>query len=518
MKKSILRIVALMLGLVCLLSFTACEPVEEVHDPIDGRALFQAFLATVTFETELQEVEEGAESYFVGLPTSAQVRFFIGDSAYVDCLALVTVSDPSERSAAVKALYAYVDQTTAYCRSNLPEQVSKCNKAVIWDDDVYAILCITSDSDTAQNLSRRADEYAEKYADSQVETPAVSEPTQPQQDVTEKVTQPQQTQQETTEVTQPQQTTPPVVVDGEYPTITSASGQVSNYGEFCIRVDDMAYMPYKYRDEAATNYIKTINAATAQFGDGINVYSILIPTAIGVVLPDDVRGTVEGYEDQSARVEQINKALDQNIIRVNAYENLMKHRNEYLYFRTDLYWTGLGAYYAYEAFCQAKGVTPYTLDQRQCSVFENFKGSNYVDDQVSADEIHAYHPYFKDSISMVYTNRDGKQVQWEVIKDVSTWPENTRYNTFAGGDQPITVYNNAKVESGVAVVVKESFGNAMIPYLVDHYSVVYVIDYRYWNGNIAEFAKENGANDVIFANNMGMVSTATLVAMLADNF
>jgi len=73
-------------------------------------------------------------------------------------------------------------------------------------------------------------------------------------------------------------------------------------------------------------------------------------------------------------------------------------------------------------------------------------------------------------------------------------------------------------DGSVAVVVKESFGNALMPYLVDHYSVLYEIDYRYWDGNIAQFALENGAEDLIFANNIGMVRSSVLVAMMADNF
>jgi hypothetical protein len=54
-------------------------------------------------------------------------------------------------------------------------------------------------------------------------------------------------------------------------------------------------------------------------------------------------------------------------------------------------------------------------------------------------------------------------------------------------------------------------------YLVDHYSTVYELDYRYWEGGIAAFAKQVGATDVIFANNLTMISSVYLVGMLSDN-
>jgi len=62
--------------------------------------------------------------------------------------------------------------------------------------------------------------------------------------------------------------------------------------------------------------------------------------------------------------------------------------------------------------------------------------------------------------------------------------------------------------------VKESFGNVLMSYFADHYSTVYEIDYRHWNGDLVSFAKEVGANDIIFANNIGMVRSSYLIGMM----
>ena len=131
------------------------------------------------------------------------------------------------------------------------------------------------------------------------------------------------------------------------------------------------------------------------------------------------------------------------------------------------------------------------------------------------DTIEAYHPY-SSGIGMTFTDTSGREYAWNVIMDVSDWSSGTKYSTFGGGDNPITVYTNSSVTDGsVGIVVKESFGNALMPYMVDHYSTLYEIDYRYWSGNLAEFAREVGATEITFANNMGMMSTGVLVGMLA---
>ena len=102
--------------------------------------------------------------------------------------------------------------------------------------------------------------------------------------------------------------------------------------------------------------------------------------------------------------------------------------------------------------------------------------------------------------------------------DVTGWDAGTLYNTFAAGDNPISILENDNVTDGsVCVVVKESYGNALMPYLIDHYSIIYEVDYRYWDGNLIDFAKEVGADDMIFANNLMMISSDLLVAKLADN-
>ncbi len=52
------------------------------------------------------------------------------------------------------------------------------------------------------------------------------------------------------------------------------------------------------------------------------------------------------------------------------------------------------------------------------------------------------------------------------------------------------------------MLVKESYGNALAPFLADHYQYLYVIDYRYYQGNLLDFIREKGVKDVLFANNV----------------
>jgi hypothetical protein len=53
-----------------------------------------------------------------------------------------------------------------------------------------------------------------------------------------------------------------------------------------------------------------------------------------------------------------------------------------------------------------------------------------------------------------------------------------------------------------------------VPFLVDHYQTIYVIDYRYWTGSISELAQKKKVTDVIFVNNLSMIRNKSLVGKL----
>lgn len=74
----------------------------------------------------------------------------------------------------------------------------------------------------------------------------------------------------------------------------------------------------------------------------------------------------------------------------------MKHRDEYIYFRTDHHWTPLGAFYAYTEFCNAKGIRANNILQYKKKTFKGFKGTFYRDTNnnktLRADNIQTFYP------------------------------------------------------------------------------------------------------------------------------
>ena len=85
---------------------------------------------------------------------------------------------------------------------------------------------------------------------------------------------------------------------------------------------------------------------------------------------------------------------------------------------------------------------------------------------------------------------------------------------FIGGDRPLSIIENPNITDGSScVVIKESYGNAFVPFLVNSYQTVYVIDYRHYTDNLISFVKEKEIQDVIFINNANAINEGAASAM-----
>lgn len=286
-------------------------------------------------------------------------------------------------------------------------------------------------------------------------------------------------------------------------------------------VGNKAYEYYNFVQTAADLYAANINSvAKALQGTGIQVYDMIVPTSIDVTLDESTRKSVQSSDQQKA-IDYMYASMDSSVRKVNILPTLRSHAGEYIYFRTDHHWTALGAYYAYAELMKAKGVAPLDLktDFTEKS-YGDFLGSFYTDTnknkklEKKPDELIAYVPNFK--TEMYYYEADGDKIIWPLVYNVSSYPIGYKYSAFAGGDNKYTrVHNMTEGAKGSCIVVKESFGNAMIPFIAGNYKYVHVIDYRYWDGSLSKLARSKGATDIIFINNVSATRNESLMTTLS---
>ena len=297
--------------------------------------------------------------------------------------------------------------------------------------------------------------------------------------------------------------TPPVEETPE----DKAEIEVQQLGAIVV-AGDSAYEYYGFSEDCAIGFVSCVNKFEALTNPTGNVYAMIIPTSMDITLDDDIRKQITSTADQKAAIDLFNKSF-QNCIAVDGIYNAERqHRNEYIYFRTDHHWTSLGAYYAYEQFAKEKGITPISLATYPVKNFNGFLGTFYSSSgqnpalKENPDTVTAYMPF--NNIDCTIMNKSGgSTMSWPVINDVTDYGSSLKYLTFIGGDNALTtITNHDNPDGGVCVVIKDSYGNAFVPFLIPHYSTVYVIDPRYYTGSLSGFCADKEIEDVIFLVNI----------------
>ncbi|KZE82069.1 DHHW family protein [Paenibacillus elgii] len=253
---------------------------------------------------------------------------------------------------------------------------------------------------------------------------------------------------------------------------------------------------------AGQAYADAVNRFRDEFslalGGEATTFVLLAPTAAEWVSAASLKSL---SDSQRQTIEDVYKRLHPQVKTIDAWSSLNAHKQETLYFRTDHHWTATGAYYAYEAFMNAQGVPPVPLARYETENVTGFLGSLYSATlssqlQKAPDTLVLYKPFVKHEYAVHYA----APLRMELL-DKSHAAKKNKYRIFLSGDRPWGLIKT-EAESGRRVaVVKDSYGNALIPFLLPHYKEIYVIDPRQFDQPLVPFLKKRQIRELLFLNN-----------------
>ena len=184
------------------------------------------------------------------------------------------------------------------------------------------------------------------------------------------------------------------------------------------------------------------------------------------------------------------------------------------FYRTDHHWTTQGAYLGYKAYLQAMGLTPKALESFSLQeVSSSFYGTIYsktLDMEAKADKLYAVTNL--PPLSVIFDGEDtGKGIYAQEFLD-----KKDKYAYFFGGNwgkvEIQTQANNGKH----LLVIKDSFANSMIPYLLEEYERITMVDLRYFSDNIGRLIQQQQPTEILFLYEMTNLLTDTGVIKLAS--
>lgn len=283
-------------------------------------------------------------------------------------------------------------------------------------------------------------------------------------------------------------------------------------------VGDTALEIFYGNEQVSKDYAAVLNAYSDALGDSVTIYDMIVPNHFEFGLPSKYKGKIG--KDEKPFLDLVKENLNGKIVFVDIYDTLKTHYNkgEYLYFRTDHHWTGLGAYRAYEKFCESAGLAAVPLDFYEKRTSTGFLGTLY---NSSLDKNLAANPdtveYYVTDLPYEQTNtkKDGTTYKGRLISEYADGRTNG-YLTFMGGDIPLATIRTENTSGRSIIVFKESYGNAFIPFLVPHYDTVYVADIRSFPYNAVTFIQNNHIGEVLFLNNIMTSNTSARVANILE--
>ena len=220
--------------------------------------------------------------------------------------------------------------------------------------------------------------------------------------------------------------------------------------------------------------------------EGIAMNTLLVPVAAQVLA--DKLPAYAPAADYAAIFQGLN---DAGVDTVNVWSTLAAHSSENIYYRTDHHWTSLGAYYTY---CAWRDIEPAAGEWTQEILCGNFRGTTWNKvplPSVPAEEITAWYKHINRSVS--YNNG---QYETDSIYERKYLSGSDQYAVFLNSNQAQTVIEGSG-KNGKLLLIKDSYGNTFSQFPVEDYAEVHVLDLRFFKGDVAEYARENGITDAL---------------------
>lgn len=248
------------------------------------------------------------------------------------------------------------------------------------------------------------------------------------------------------------------------------------------------------------NLQKNIDAINALADGGVaKVYTMIVPNA-STIMPT-LLPAFAPVRSQKEDLAKFRSSLSQKVTDIDVAEILKEHLDEQMFYHTDHHWTTRGAYYSFLKAAESLGIEGESVNYDIYKVSADFVGtmastSGYIGKK---DVIEAFLP-------------SGTSVQYliEYVEEQKTTASlyqsdklegYDKYAFFLGGNSPILRIKTTASTDKKLLVVKDSYANCFLPFLIPHYKEIVVADPRYYYDDIYDEISSKGISEILFLYN-----------------
>ena len=300
-------------------------------------------------------------------------------------------------------------------------------------------------------------------------------------------------------------------------------------------------------EEEYSDILEEFTGLAAAYPD-IDIYALIAPTAITVMedmLPAFTAAADEGSRiagDESAFMDRLFSDLTAAGIKaVDVRDSLkeLKDSGVQVYYRTDHHWTSDAAYAAYNVWYDISGGTSESTGAALATandiisdngtlyyrlmVANDFQGTLTASSGFRMDETDEIYVYSmqgtlseaadnlrsddtegsetdNDEFLYVLTNMD-TGYKSASLYDTSYLETRDKYGMFLGGNHGELKIQTTAASSDVILLIKDSYANCFIPFMLRDHRTIIVIDPRYFTGDIDELIESEKVTEILYLYN-----------------
>jgi hypothetical protein len=270
----------------------------------------------------------------------------------------------------------------------------------------------------------------------------------------------------------------------------------------------------------ADNQTETLNSMEnfAKTYSSSRMYLLLAPNAVsmyGELLPDYAT-----TEDQNTYIDAFYDTLAPYMTCIDVRDTFRREKETtQLYYYTDHHWTTGAAYLAYQCAAEQMGLSTETHYEAGV-ICNDFSGS--------LASKSGFIPEQKDCIQIFAPDETEEQVLYtvtyekELEKKASCYQtayltSDDPYQVFFGGNHAVMTINTSLDSERSLLIFKDSYANCFIPFLIDQYRTITVIDPRYYYDDIDILMQVNAYTDVLFLYNVNTLAEDTNLKVVLQN-
>ncbi len=208
----------------------------------------------------------------------------------------------------------------------------------------------------------------------------------------------------------------------------------------------------------------------------------------------------------------------ENVRVVNITDTFKQLKNdEQLYYKTDHHWTSQGAYECYKLLGESMNFTPTPKESFNIESCGGFYGTNYSKSGLwlkPSESIELWVNEKRQKNSLRVCVFEGEDVTFSddcFFRD--NLKTNDQYTAFLDGNHGIVTISNKNAQTDKKLLVlRDSYSHCLAPFLADNYSLVTLVDIRYYFKPVSDLVKEQDIDEILIIYSIDSIVNSTDIA------